>query len=99
MAFASLVIRFKEANAMVFLVRGILMIFCGITYPLVVLPDWMRTVASWLPLTYAIRSIRAVVLSDASLDDIVPDLQALVVFAVITWLLGTLVGRHCRWAG
>ena len=93
MAFASLVIRFKEANAMVFLVRGIFMIFCGITYPLVVLPDWMRTIASWLPLTYAIRSIRAVVLSDASLADILPDLHALAIFAIIMPILGYLAFR------
>ncbi|MBN1877767.1 MAG: ABC transporter permease, partial [Anaerolineae bacterium] len=34
LAFASLVIRFREANTMVFFVRGIFMIFCGMTYPL-----------------------------------------------------------------
>ena len=33
-AFASVVITVKEANAFVFLVRGVVMVFCGITYPL-----------------------------------------------------------------
>ncbi len=32
-AFASIVITAREANAFVFLVRGLVMIFCGITYP------------------------------------------------------------------
>jgi ABC-2 type transport system permease protein len=40
--FASLVIAAKEANAFVYLVRGFVMIFCGITYPLSVLPGWMQ---------------------------------------------------------
>jgi ABC-2 type transport system permease protein len=87
-AFASLVLRFKEANAMVFLVRGIFMIFCGITYPIDVLPGWMRSIAAWLPLTYAIRDIRAATLTNATFADLLPDLQILAIFAVALPALG-----------
>lgn len=85
-AFASLVITAKEANGFVFLVRGIVMIFCGITFPLAVLPDWMATVAAWLPQTYAIHAMRAVVLSNAGLAQIWPDLWAMLLFGA-GWLL------------
>jgi ABC-2 type transport system permease protein len=88
LAFASLVVRFKEANAMVFLVRGIFMIFCGMSYPLAVLPGWMRRIASLLPLTYAIRSVRAVTLAGATFVDILPDLQILATFAIVMPALG-----------
>ena len=88
LAFASLVVRFKEANAMVFLVRGIFMIFCGISYPLAVLPEWMKGVSAFLPLTYAVRSIRAVGLAGATYADILPDLQVLTMFAIIMPILG-----------
>jgi ABC-2 type transport system permease protein len=87
-AFASLVLRFKEANAMVFLVRGVFMIFCGITYPIAVLPAWMQGVAAALPLTYAIRDIRAVVLAGATFADIHSDLLILAAFALVMPLLG-----------
>jgi ABC-2 type transport system permease protein len=87
-AFASLVLRFKEANAMVFLVRGIFMIFCGITYPIDVLPGWMRSIAAWLPLTYAIRDIRAATLTNTTFADLLPDLQILAIFAVALPALG-----------
>jgi len=90
-AFASLVLRFKEANAMVFLVRGVFMIFCGISYPIAVLPAWMQAVASALPLTYAIRDFRAVMLSDATFADIRADLLVLAAFALITPLVGYLI--------
>jgi ABC-2 type transport system permease protein len=90
-AFASLVLRFKEANAMVFLVRGVFMIFCGITYPISVLPAWMQGVASVLPLTYAIRDIRAVLLAGATLADIQADLIVLAAFALIMPLIGYLI--------
>jgi ABC-2 type transport system permease protein len=87
-AFASLVLRFKEANAMVFLVRGVFMIFCGITFPLAVLPAWMQGVAAALPLTYAIRDIRAVVLAGATFADIRSDLLVLAGFALVLPALG-----------
>src|ERR1041385_8079315 len=60
-AFASLVLAAKEANAFVFLVRGLVMIFCGITYPISVLPGWMQAVAVWLPQTYVIHGMRTAV--------------------------------------
>jgi ABC-2 type transport system permease protein len=88
LAFASLVVRFKEANPMVFLVRGTFMIFCGIAYPMAVLPEWMKRVSEFLPLTYAVRSIRAVGLAGATYADILPDLRMLTVFAIIMPILG-----------
>jgi ABC-2 type transport system permease protein len=84
-AFASLVILAREANAFVFLVRGLIMIFCGITYPISILPGWMQTVAAWLPPTYAIRGIRNAGLNNASLRDLLPDLLPLLGFGVV-WL-------------
>lgn len=90
LAFGSLVLRFKEANAMVFLVRGIFMVFCGITYPLEVLPSWMRQIAAVLPLTYAIRAIRSVSLTNATFAEVRPDLEKLAIFAIVLPILGYL---------
>ena len=92
-AFGSLVIRFQEAHTMVFLVRGIFMIFTGSSYPLAVLPGWMQVVAAWLPLTYAIHAIRAVALSQATFVDILPDLRMLLLFAVVIPVFGYLIFR------
>ncbi|MCB0081881.1 MAG: ABC transporter permease, partial [Caldilineaceae bacterium] len=72
----------KEANTMVFLVRGIFMIFTGTSYPLAVLPGWMQTVATWLPLTYAIHAIREVTLNGAGFTAIRADLTMLAIFAI-----------------
>lgn len=83
LAFGSLVLRFREANALVFLVRGIFLVFCGVTYPLQVLPAWMQIVAAALPLTYAIHAIRAVTLSGATFAAIGPDLAALGIYALV----------------
>ena len=87
-AFASVVITAKEANAFVFLVRGIVMIFCGITYPISILPGWMRPIADWLPQTYIINAIRSAALSTEGLPAIAGDLRALALFGIFWLTLG-----------
>jgi ABC-2 type transport system permease protein len=84
-AFASVVITAREANAFVFLVRGVVMIFCGITYPIAMLPGWMQSITFWLPQTYIIHAARSATLSTNGLADILPDLQALALFGIF-WL-------------
>lgn len=85
-AFASVVITAKEANAFVFLVRGVVMVFCGITFPLAVLPGWMQTVAAWLPATYIIRAARHAALGGADFNALLPDLIAMLIFGA-AWLV------------
>ena len=84
-AFASVVITAREANAFVFLVRGIVMVFCGITYPVSLLPAWMQKVSFWLPQTYIIHAVRSAALSTNGIQAILPDLQALLLFGAF-WL-------------
>ena len=102
-AFASLVITLKEANAFVFLVRGLVMIFCGITFPISLLPGWMQSVAAWLPQTYMIHGMRAAAFANASLTDLWPDLMALILFGAfwltIGYLLFTWMERRARQSG
>ncbi len=84
-AFASLVIAAKEASGIVMLVRGLVMIFCGITFPVAILPAWMQAVARWLPPTYIIHAARLAALGGAKLPALLPDLIPLVLFGV-AWL-------------
>jgi ABC-2 type transport system permease protein len=85
-AFASLVITVKEANAFVFLIRGLVMIFCGITFPIVLLPEWMQSIARWLPQTYLIHGMRAAAFSNAGVRELAPDLIPLLLFGTF-WLV------------
>ena len=84
-AFASLVIAAKEAQNFVFLVRGIVMIFCGITFPIAVLPGWMQEVANWLPQTHIMNAMRTAILTEAGLAGLRAELIILALFGVF-WL-------------
>ena len=89
--FASLVINAKEANALAYLVRGAVMVFCGITYPITILPGWMRPIADWLPQTYAIHAIRSASLSTQGFSAITGDLKALALFGALWLALGYVI--------
>jgi len=102
-AFASVVITLKEANAFVFLVRGIVMIFCGITYPLAMLPNWMQSVSQWLPQTYIIHATRTAALSTEGFSGIVFDLKMLMLFGIVWLVIGyalfNIMERRARQTG
>ncbi|MBV6393688.1 MAG: hypothetical protein KPEEDBHJ_02930 [Anaerolineales bacterium] len=102
-AFASVVITLKEANAFLFLARGIVMIFCGITYPLAMLPDWMESVAQWLPQTYIIHAMRSAALSTEGIGGIAFDLKMILLFGVFWLALGyalfNMMERRARQTG
>ena len=87
-AFASLVITVKEANAFVFLLRGLVMIFCGITFHISLLPGWMQAFARWLPPTYLIHGMRAAAFSNAGITELLPDLIPLLLFGIFWLVIG-----------
>ena len=103
MTFASLVIAVKEAQNFVFMVRGLVMIFCGITFPTMLLPNWMQGVAAWLPQTYMMRAVRSAILANASLADLRPDIIALIGFGAfwlaVGYLLFVRMDRRARQTG
>lgn len=75
--FASIVLRFGEVSALVQTVRGVFTVFCGMTFPIVVLPEWGRAVALTLPPTYLIGGLRSVLLAEADLVSLIPELAIL----------------------
>ena len=75
--FAAVVLRSGEVSALVQGVRGLFTVFCGMSFPIVVLPEWGRAVALALPPTYLIGDLRRVLLSGASLAELVPSLAIL----------------------
>jgi ABC-2 type transport system permease protein len=75
--FAAVVLRFGEVSALVQGVRGLFTAVCGMSFPIVVLPDLAQRVALSLPPTYLIADLRAVLLTGAGMGEVAGDLLIL----------------------
>jgi ABC-2 type transport system permease protein len=80
--FAAVVLRFGEVSALVQTVRGVFTVFCGMTFPIVILPEWARAVALALPPTYLIGDLRKVLLTGRDLASLVPELAILLALGI-----------------
>jgi ABC-2 type transport system permease protein len=92
--FAAVVLRFGEVSALVQGVRGLFTVFCGMSFPIVVLPEWGRAVALALPPTYLIADLRHVLLSGASLVELIPDLAVLLAMGLALCALAVVAFRR-----
>jgi ABC-2 type transport system permease protein len=101
--FAAIVLRFGEVHAMVQGVRGVFTVFCGMTFPIVILPDWAERIARTLPPTYLIADLREVLLRGSRLVVLVPDLAILVALGALICVAAVLTfkrtERHARRGG
>jgi len=80
--FASAILRFGDVAGVVQLVRGVFTIACGVTFPVVLLPEWARAVAYTLPPTYFLAGVRSALLAGADLGDLSPDLGVLALLGI-----------------
>lgn len=92
--FAAIVLRFGEVHALVQGVRGLFTAVCGMSFPIVVLPDWAQTVALSLPPTYLIADLRAVLLAGAGIGRILGDLAILAGMGAVLAVLAVVAFRR-----
>jgi len=75
-------------------VFGVQIFLSGVFWPVAQLPGALRPVAYILPLTYANEALRDVMLKNANLGTIAPDLAALLLFALVMVGLSSLTTRR-----
>lgn len=101
--FAAVVLRFGEVHSLVQGVRGLFTALCGMTFPIIVLPELAQRVALTLPPTYLIADLRAVLLSGAGIGSVLGDLailagMGLALAAIAAWAFGA-TERYARRGG
>lgn len=101
--FASLVLWVKETNSAVHLARGMMMLLCGITYPITLMPSWMQGAAKCLPFTFGISAARKLMIQGLNLGAAGKDLLLCLLVGVIYLLMGRMsfmaVERQVRNSG
>jgi ABC-2 type transport system permease protein len=80
---AAVVLVIKKGDPVAWLFGGVSSLLAGVYYPITVLPDWLEPISHFLPLTYALDSMRMAMLQGASLYDVRFDLLALLGFTLV----------------
>jgi ABC-2 type transport system permease protein len=75
--------------------RYLVMLFSGLYVPLAILPGWLQAVGVALPQTYGLATMRALVLTGSSLQDVAASLFGLAVSSALALGAGYLM---LRWA-
>jgi ABC-2 type transport system permease protein len=92
--FASVVLRFGDVHALVQGVRGLFTVLCGMSFPIVVLPDLAQRVAMTLPPTYLIADLRAVLLAGADIGRVAGDLVVLAAMGLVLSLVAAVAFKR-----
>ena len=91
---AAFIIVFKQGSPVTWLVGTFTGLLAGVMYPIAVLPDWVQTVSSIIPLTYGLEAIRMVFLQGATFSDISTELTILTLFTIVLLGLGLLTVHY-----
>ncbi|MBI4613047.1 MAG: ABC transporter permease [Planctomycetes bacterium] len=100
---ASFILVYQRGTPVSYAVGALSWLLGGVLYPVEVLPGWLQILASFLPITHAIRGTRAALLEGAAWPELMSSIGPLLVFAVVLLPLGlasfSFAARHARAAG
>jgi ABC-2 type transport system permease protein len=74
----------ETAQMMTVILQFPMMFISGILFPIDQLPAWMQYIGKSMPLYYAADALRKVIILNAGLDAIVPDIAILALYSVLT---------------
>lgn len=77
----------ETAQMMTVILQFPMMFLCGILFPIEQLPVWMQWIGKGLPLYYAADALRKVMILNASLMTIIPDVLILIVYTILTMIV------------
>jgi len=69
LCFSAVTIRVREAGMIVHVFRTLFSLFCGLQFPIAVLPDSLQTVGRFIPLTHFVDIIRGIILGGEGLGE------------------------------
>ncbi len=85
---ASFIVVLKKGDPIIWVFGTLSNLLSGVYYPVTVLPDWLQVGSQFLPLTYALEGMRLALLEGHSLMEILPHLEALLIFSLVLLPLG-----------
>lgn len=85
---AAFILLFKRGNPVTWTIATASELLGGVYFPTKILPDWMRRISDWVPMSHALESLRSTLLAGAGFRDVAPHLVFLGVFTLVVWAVG-----------
>lgn len=96
---ASFIIYFKRGDPINYLLSGMTTFLGTVFFPVEQLPEWIRPVSDYLPITWSLRIVRGTLLQGKTFSDLQGELAALALITAILLPLGLICSRFAiRWA-
>lgn len=80
---ASFIMIFKKGDPINMLFTSTSELFGGVLFPIEVFPGWLQSISHILPITYSLNGMRHALLQGYSLQQLVPDITALILFSFV----------------
>lgn len=80
---ASFIMVLKRGDPVTWVFNTTSLLLGGVYYPVEILPNWLQMLSRLLPITYALEAMRQALLNNASMQELWPDIAALIVFCVL----------------
>jgi len=88
MIFGGLTIWLKNIGDAVPLLQNIIMFFCGVYFPISVLPTYMQPIAKFIPFYYSIEGLRRSLITTSSSSELLGYVLILLVLSIVFNIIG-----------
>lgn len=85
---AAFILLFKRGNPVTWAIATASELLGGVYFPTKILPDWMKSISEWIPMTHALESLRATLLRNAGFQEVGANLAFLGIFTLVIWAIG-----------
>ena len=90
---ASFILYFKRGDPINFFLSGMTTFFGNVFFPVEQLPEWLRPVSDYLPITWSLRVVRGSLLQGKAFEELRQDLVTLAILTVILLPAGLVLSR------
>ena len=91
---ASFIMVLKRGDPVTLLISSLAILLGGVYYPVQLMPQWLQQLSRLLPITYSLDGMRRALLTDASFQEIMPDIIALAIFGIVLVPVSLLIFRY-----
>lgn len=89
--FSALTMRLRESGMIVHIMRTLFSIFCGMQFPLAVLPAFAQSIGKYIPLTHFVNILRGIIIRGESIASHGESFAYLLVSGLVMFAAGLLV--------